>query len=198
MWVHDIITAHLLQYITVSMPCISGQYVLYSYSRSPPPLWQPNLKSAISFHTGVVKMNFPENAITHQILRTKDLKTDGRDSMSIFSSPVSTVIFWFTILEIIATQNDYFWCVGRGSKKKQTKLAKDYRNAMLRAALKIRWHTSPDSYAKCGAKHEIECLWRYPYRSFLSWLFFLLFVLSSSLSVSLPSGCVYELPELRQ
>ncbi len=49
-------------------------------------------------------------------LPTKDLKTDLSSSISIFYFPVSTRIFWFSVLEITASQNDNFWCSGRQSK----------------------------------------------------------------------------------
>jgi hypothetical protein len=47
---------------------------------------------------------------------------DGVSSMSIFSSHVSMNIFWLSVLEIIATQNDNFWCVLL-DRKKESKLA---------------------------------------------------------------------------
>ena len=47
---------------------------------------------------------------------TKNWKTDGIDSISIFSSRVSTNILWFSNLEIIATENDNFRCVCRESR----------------------------------------------------------------------------------
>jgi hypothetical protein len=39
---------------------------------------------------------------------TKDQKTDGRGSMSIFSSHVSMNILLLSVLEVIATQNKTF------------------------------------------------------------------------------------------
>ena len=63
---------------------------------------------------------------------TKDRKTKGTSSISIFSFRVWTNNFWCAVLESIATQNDNFRCVRKERKKvkkKKKKLASDYRNA---------------------------------------------------------------------
>jgi hypothetical protein len=51
--------------------------------------------------------------------RTKHLKTDVNSPISILPFHVSTNIFWFSVLEITAPQNDNFWCVRRERKKKK-------------------------------------------------------------------------------
>ncbi len=68
-------------------------------------------------------------------LLREDQRTDGIGSMSIFSSHVSTNIFWLSVLEIIVTQNRRFRCVCR-EKKKKRKL--DGISTLSRMHVKVR------------------------------------------------------------
>jgi hypothetical protein len=83
-------------------------------------------------------------------LLREDQRTDGIGSMSIFSSHVSTNIFWLSVLEIIVTQNRRFRCVCR-ERKKERKL--DGISTLSRMHVKVR------STFEIWMSTAVEVLW---------------------------------------
>ena len=86
-------------------------------------------------------------------LQIDDPKKDVRSSIWILSFDVLTTFLWFSVLEIIATQNDKKDAYASSKKvKKKKKLATDYMNAVLRTALK----KILEGLHKCYASHRIK------------------------------------------